>query len=247
MPTIKDMRHRYANSDSFTPILKFGFAITFMLSGISKGANLDATSQLIGQYCALLSLDWGFSIPLYVLAATICSFEIFIGLVALNRKGFLLALPIYIFAISLFVILTYINLVAPLGGIESCGCFGELIHLNAKETFFKNMLLLITAVYLTYKHRQEIVRCYMSLTDKAHNFGWTLVLYAIVAAFPVCVSVYLDNKNVHAYRVLLYYSSIVAYAIFVVYLSMRSIIRLSSAVDSDVIKDANDMNPVGNA
>lgn len=103
------MRHRYANSDSVTPILRFGFAITFMLSGISKAVNLEATSQLIDQYCALLSLDLGFGISPYLAAATICSFEIFIGLVALNRKRFLLALPIYIFVISLFAIVTYIN------------------------------------------------------------------------------------------------------------------------------------------
>lgn len=247
MPIIKVIRHRCANSYIFTQLLKYTFAITFVLSGISKGANLKATSQLISQYCGLLGLDCGIVVSPYILAAVICSFEIFIGMAELNRTAFLLTLPVYIFTISLFTILTYINLVAPLGGIESCGCFGELIHLNAKETFLKNILLLIAAVYLTYKHRHEITQCYMNIKDRMQNFGKTMVLYAIVAAFPVCVSVYLDNKDVHAYRVLLYYSSIVVYAIFVVYLSMRSIIRLSSAVDSDVIKDANDTNPVGNA
>lgn len=246
MPIIKDMRHRYANSDSVTPILRFGFAITFMLSGISKAANLEATSQLIDQYCALLSLDLGFGISPYIVAATICSFEIFIGLVALNRKRFLLALPIYIFVISLFAIVTYINLLAPLGGIESCGCFGELIHLNAKETFLKNMLLLIAAVYLTYKHRHEITQCYMNIKDRMQNFGRTMVLYAITAVFPVCFSSWLD-KDVHANRVSLYYSSIVVYAILAVYLSKRGIMRPLSTIDRNTIKEANNMNQNENA
>jgi len=142
--------------------------------------------------------------------------------------------------------LTYINLVAPLGGIESCGCFGELIHLNAKETFFKNLLLLIAAVYLTFKHRHEIVQCYMDVKDKTQNLGWTTMFYTVTAVFPVCVSVCLD-KGAHAHRVSLYYSSIVAYAILAVYLSKRSITRSSSAFDSDVIKDANNVNPNMNA
>lgn len=245
MPIIKVIRHRCANSYIFTQLLKYTFAITFVLSGISKGANLKATSQLISQYCGLLGLDCGLVVSPYILAAVICSFEIFIGMVALNRTVFLLMLPVYIFTISLFTILTYINLVAPLGGIESCGCFGELIHLNAKETFFKNMLLLIAAVYLTYKHRHEITQCYMNIKDRMQNFGRTMVLYAITAVFPVCFSSWLD-KDVHAHRVSLYYSSIVVYAILAVYLSKRGIMRPLSTIDRNTIKEANKIKEANN-
>lgn len=234
MPIIKVIRDRCANSNRVTPLLRYAFVITFVLSGISKGANLEATSQLISQYCGLLGFDWGIIVSSpYIIAAVICSFEIFIGMFALNSMVFLMALPMYIFVISLFTILTYINLVTPLGGIESCGCFGELIHLNATETFCKNITLLIASVYMAYKYRDEIAQCYLNIKNKVSNLGRPLILYAVVAVFPVCVSVCLDN-GVNVHRMLLYYSSIVAGLILAVYMSKRNMTLLSSANDNDV-------------
>lgn len=135
--------------------LRFTIALTFIISGISKGTNLEATSRLIMQYCGLLGLNGEFEIPPHIIAATICSFEIFTGLLALNRKTFLMMLPIYTLTIMAFTMLTGINLLSPIGRIESCGCFGELIHLNAKETFCKNIALLAASVYLMYRERQS--------------------------------------------------------------------------------------------
>lgn len=223
-----NIKRRCNNSDLVTQLLRFSFAITFMLSGISKAANLEATSQLIDQYCVLLGLDARFGISPYITASLTCSFEIFIGMIALNRKMFLLMLPIYILVISIFSILTCINLVVPLGGIESCGCFGELVHLNAKETFFKNIILLVASFYLAYAHKNEIISYYMNIKDNAPKLGRLFVYYAIAAMFPVCVSVYLDN-DVHTHRVLLYYSSIVVCVIFTIFISKCSIITQSSA------------------
>lgn len=210
-----------------TNVLRFVIALTFIISGISKGGNLDSTSQLINLYCGLLGLDGVFGVSIHIIAATICSFEIFIGILALNRSTFMMMLPIYTLTILGFTILTCINLISPLGGIESCGCFGELIHLNAEETFFKNIVMMIVVVYLTYKHRCEMAQCYLEIKNKAQNLGWTIVYYAIAAAFPICVSVCLD-KDFYAHRISLYYASIVVDVILTVFIFKRSISRLSS-------------------
>ena len=53
---------------------------------------------------------------------------------------------------AVFTYVTYINSTNLYGGIESCGCFGELIHLTASETFFKNIVLLIMIMALLTYH-----------------------------------------------------------------------------------------------
>lgn len=143
-----------------TGSLRFMIAMTFIISGISKGANIEATAQLINQYWGLLGIDARFVISPVIIAVIICSFEIFIGMLTVNRNTFMMALPICTLTIFGFAILTSINLLSPIGGIESCGCFGELIHLNAKETFYKNIVLLSASVYLLYKHRKTIISRY---------------------------------------------------------------------------------------
>lgn len=224
-----------------TNVLRFVIALTFIISGISKGSNLDSTSQLINQYCGLLGLDGVFGVSIHIISSTICSFEVFIGMLALNKNTFMMMLPIYALTILGFAILTCINLSSPLGGIESCGCFGELVHLDAKETFFKNIVLLIVSFFLTYVHKNEIISYYMNIKDNAPKLRRLFVYNAFAAVFPVCISVYLDN-GVHAHRLLLYYSSIVGCVIFTFYLSKCNITIPSSTVDGDIIKVVEGMN-----
>lgn len=41
-----------------------------------------------------------------------------------------------------FTCITYLNYIDRYGQIESCGCFGEVIHLSPEESFWKNVVLL---------------------------------------------------------------------------------------------------------
>ena len=61
-----------------------------------------------------------------------------------------------------FTYITYINYTDLYGGIESCGCFGELIHFTPASSFYKNIALFILSLILlgihiihTYR-RQEL-------------------------------------------------------------------------------------------
>lgn len=209
MTTFAFSKHRrYLTANTTNMVLRFAISVTFILSGISKGANIEGTSQLIIQYLGLLDFNVELGMPSNIIAAIICSFEIFVGMLALNRKTFVLILPICTFAILAFTILTFINLVSPLVGLESCGCFGELIHLNAKETFYKNIVLLLLSFYLICKQRRLILSSYRHIVKHGTNGGSIFVLIALVAIFPICISSIMDN-GLFTRTLTLYYLSCV--------------------------------------
>lgn len=132
-------------------ILRFAIAATFLISGISKSVGIEATSQLINQYLGLFGIVGIVGMWSKLLAILVCIFELILGVTAIFKKAFIALLPLYLLTISAFTFLTFINLVSPFGGIESCGCFGELIHLSPYEAFLKNILLLIASILLRYK------------------------------------------------------------------------------------------------
>lgn len=83
-----------------------------------------------------------------VLSVVICLFELIIGLCALvfSRRKVLSVL--FVTTMSFFTCLTGINLYFPsfMGCIESCGCFGELIHFTPLASFIKCVILWIMSL-----------------------------------------------------------------------------------------------------
>lgn len=73
----------------------------------------------------------------YVIAACICIGEMALGYVALIRMLFIRFHWVYPMVMSVFAYITYTNLTDTYGGIESCGCFGEFIHLNPAHSFIR--------------------------------------------------------------------------------------------------------------
>lgn len=78
-----------------------------------------------------------------IVAVSVCIGEVMIGALALWPNAYNRIHWIYPVVMVFFTYLTYLNLIVPYGQIESCGCFGEVIHLNPKETFVKNIILLV--------------------------------------------------------------------------------------------------------
>ena len=122
-------------------------SVTFIASGILKGIAVRGFAITVREFLDLLDLEtlqpYSFSI-----AVAICMCETAIGLLAfLKRLRPALSL-IYTTILAVFTIITYINLTDMYGGIESCGCFGEIIHLNPMETFVKDVMLLFLSVFI---------------------------------------------------------------------------------------------------
>jgi len=133
-------------------VSKYLFAIIMLLSGISKLFYINGFSIEVSQYLELyissIYVPWSYHISVFV-----CCIEIMLGIMLLIPKWSLISLLSLFILMSFFLYLTGINYLKPtvLGSIESCGCFGELIHFSAKGSFIKTVLLwTIIAIIIIY-------------------------------------------------------------------------------------------------
>lgn len=120
-------------------------SVTFIVSGILKGVAVKGFIITVREFLDLLGLE---TLRPYsaILAIAICVCETAIGMLALIKRLRPILILFYTVFLAFFTIITYINLTDTYGGIESCGCFGEVIHLGPTETFLKNLLLLSLSI-----------------------------------------------------------------------------------------------------
>ena len=131
-----------------------GFVL--MLSAILKAINILAFSLEIRQYvdtyiCAYLGQ---FST---VFAIGICTLELFTAMLLQQKAYRYIATWLSFLMFSAFTYLTWLNFAYPseLGSIESCGCFGELIHISPKVSFIKCVLLSLISGFAIYKQLSD--------------------------------------------------------------------------------------------
>lgn len=123
---------------------KYLLAIVLLLSGISKCFYLQGFSTEVSRYCEFYvsSIFVPFSSHI---ATVVCCVEVLLGLL-LFFKRYILFSTFTVFTLMLFFLyLTGENYFFPtmFGRIESCGCFGELIHFSAKGSFIKTLVLCV--------------------------------------------------------------------------------------------------------
>jgi len=129
--------------------LRIVLGVCFVLSGTMKAVNVYSFAQeirlYIEAYMNTILLPWTVEI-----AVVICAMETTIGLLALNKKFLMLVSIAFFLMMSFFVWLTGINYFYPslMGRIESCGCFGELIHFSPIASFIKSAVLWMMATVL---------------------------------------------------------------------------------------------------
>lgn len=132
-------------------ILSKSIGTLFILSSALKAVNVQAFAQTINSFLTLLGMDYlyGYGEELGII---ICTVEMLFGLLVMHKTYERIATIGIALMMAVFTYVTYINSTNLYGGIESCGCFGELIHLSASETFFKNIVLLIMIMALLTYH-----------------------------------------------------------------------------------------------
>ena len=131
--------------------------LTFVLSSIVKWIGLKTFALTVNDFCAFLGFDVLFGHGM-ALAIIICSAELVLGVAAYFPKLRKYVVWVYTLVLGCFTYITYLNLVSLYGQIESCGCFGELIHLTPAESFSKNMVLLalsLLACALTVYNKKD--------------------------------------------------------------------------------------------
>lgn len=124
-------------------------SMTFIVSGILKGVAVKGFIITVREFLDLLGLE---TLQPYsaIFAIAICVCETAIGMLALIKRLRPILILIYTVFLAFFTIITYINLTDMYGGLESCGCFGEIIHLNPMETFVKNLFLLGISMFILF-------------------------------------------------------------------------------------------------
>lgn len=122
-------------------------SVTFIASGILKAVALKGFIITVREFLDLIGLETLQPYSFH-LAAAICIFETALGVLSFFRPLRKALSMIYPIVLIFFTCITFINLTDMYGGIESCGCFGEIIHLNPMETFVKNLLLLGISIFL---------------------------------------------------------------------------------------------------
>lgn len=123
-------------------IITFSIGCILIISSALKSINIYSFAIEIGEYIDLYMPQWlhGWNM---LCAFSICGIEMLLGLLSLRRESLAVS-TIGTFAIlSFFVYLTGINVFMPsvLGSVESCGCFGEFIHLTPTVSLIKSAVM----------------------------------------------------------------------------------------------------------
>lgn len=117
-------------------------SLVFLVSSILKSVNIHSFAMETGEYIDLYMPSWLHGLQ-YPCAMIVCQMELMFGLLGLRPRYRTVALCGMLVLLSFFVWLTAVNAFFPtiLGSIESCGCFGGLIHFTPIASFVKSVVL----------------------------------------------------------------------------------------------------------
>ena len=141
--------------------LRIVLGVCFILSGTMKTVNVTAFAQEIRLYIEAY-MNTSFVPWIVEIAIIVCAIETITGVLALINKCNVLVSVVFLAMMSFFVWLTGINLFSPslLGSIESCGCFGELVHFTPLGAFVKSIVLWVMAVGLFFLNLSSLENYY---------------------------------------------------------------------------------------
>ncbi|MDD2595321.1 MAG: DoxX family protein [Bacteroidales bacterium] len=132
-------------------ICRIIFGLTFILSGFLKFIDPIGNSLIIKEYLSIFHLGF-LDFSAVWIGMALSSLEFVIGICILLGIRLRLASAIGLIFISFFTLLTlYLAIFNP---ISDCGCFGEAIHLTNRETLFKNIILLLCALFLFFQRNR---------------------------------------------------------------------------------------------
>ena len=159
-------------------ISRFIVGAVFLFSGTVKAIDPLGSVYKFQDYFTAFNL--GFLDDLSLLMAVIlCSLEFLAGFSVLFNIRFKAGIRTVMLLMVVFTPLTFI--LALTNPVSDCGCFGDAVHLTNWQTFFKNIILLVPAVWL-FINKNKIT----SATVIAR--GWAML--SIIAVFFVAFIFY---------------------------------------------------------
>ena len=145
------LTHLRNNTKTYIWILRLLVGSIFILSGTAKLIDLWGFIYKIEQYL----LTWGIIEPrsiVFIGALSISSFEFIMG--ALLLVGSLKRTSAWSLLALMGVMLPFSLYVAVSNPVDDCGCFGDFIKLSNSNTFFKNIIITLFLVYLSFNNHK---------------------------------------------------------------------------------------------
>lgn len=131
----------------YLSILQRTLGAVFVLSALLKMVSFAAFVQETGTF--MDAYFWETSREmLTAIAAGVCATELVLGVLTFFRRTAFGACLGLLALLTFFVWLTVKNVFFPtlMGSVESCGCFGELIHFSPVASLVKSVVLWVAAL-----------------------------------------------------------------------------------------------------
>lgn len=129
---------------------------TLLFSGMTKAISIQGFAVEITQYCELY-VNSALSLWNKELAVMMCGIEILLGVCLFIYRLNPYSIVAAFWLMSFFTYLSGMNYFFPpsFGRIESCGCFGEMIHFTPLGSFLKSIVLLAISMIVIFLVSQE--------------------------------------------------------------------------------------------
>ena len=178
----------------------------FIFSSLSKAVNIYSFAMETGLYMELYMPIWlqGWNMPCAIL---VCALEMFVGLLAFKREYRAQSCLLFFVILLFFACLTGINCFFPssfAGSIESCGCFGELVHFTPLGSFLKSGILwVLSSILLIGILRNGEIHDIRKSTRKMLTDGFVYIIAAL-SFIPSLFSLTLLNRMEHHAYIIVY-------------------------------------------
>lgn len=143
------MEKERGHKETLVRVLTVVLGVTFVVSCLLKVISIRTFAMEVGEYMDLYMPKWlhGWNMPC---AIGVCASELLVGVLAFWKKHVRWMSILSLVMLTFFVWLTGVNLFFPtmFGSVESCGCFGELVHFTPVGSFVKSMVLWVLALVL---------------------------------------------------------------------------------------------------
>lgn len=137
----------FDKKDTVNRVGRYLLAAVLLLSGVSKLFYLQGFATEVTLYSELY-VSSVFAPWSEVIALLVCCVEIGLGMFLCLKSFSLLSTLSAWILMTFFLYLTGVNYISStlFGSVESCGCFGELIHFSPKGSFIKTLVLWLVAL-----------------------------------------------------------------------------------------------------
>jgi uncharacterized membrane protein YphA (DoxX/SURF4 family) len=152
--------------------------LVFIFSGVVKAIDPTGTVYKFQDYFTAFNISFLNELSLFF-AILLCSAEVVAGISVLLNIRQKTGIWIVIIMMLIFTPLTFV--LALTNPVSDCGCFGDAIHLTNWQTFFKNIIILLPALFLFITRNNDT--SYMSYNGEWITISVFMIIFLCFIAY----------------------------------------------------------------